>query len=1073
MLTTWKQSRTSVEFPPTTASDHGRGESARKKKQSRRSQHDEEAATTHAAPDVAFGVHFVHPLAHTSLFHQDRADSSTVGGKHKRRKFNNDNTNGGNVVTETEPILCLTSPHRVVFMDRGEGVTSSTGGNLMESKSRNYVARPGACSRFSLRGTVGPQKAVSATDGTFAGIYPSGAQYDPASNLIYAIRNGGADIAIWTAAPSSTLPGPDDDAAEGETSGDVTNGKHLNAKKRKPHQKSDFGSSVDALISVRLRIPVGKNAVTLTPFTIPTPTSKGMAPKVAVGAAGCCVDGSIWVAIRFHSNETCGTFQILTVDKSSIEENEANGAKSGGKSTKRRKSVADVNDECEKNGWKLLDSRVSGTIDKESVLLTIQSVILSEDKSEVAFRTQQVRIDNKQSDENHASVHIERFVKQNILQLGKSESDVAVKLDADSLLIVHKKKDGRWMFTSVNLSGPDGAVINSTRTFPLPLDQVKCETVFSFGRVGKDIIAVLIKCRRNCPEAIVMSLRVIDIRRKAELSSVCWVEGDVSKIEDTSSTKDSRLTKMLHDKPCRAMITNELDGSIALLTTSKGGSLVIVSSKVQLSSSTPESAPMASTFASLATALRLVATSASPPVEARALTPTARLDSNLAKAISKEADVIPNQSVVYDAADSVLTSKLLVSSAKELIERAGSSAGDKMLTNGKSKKVPEASETSAQKISWKQVYQDCCVLITKSKGGKRNLSKRMSNGTKHDATTAKEFDPVTTFEMPKGFAEMAFKETAAVLLSLSGVTAVAKQNEFLEVTREATGVLVDILQTNHISARTDYGFGSLHREHAFLSILRACPSVSSLTDVGNKNIGKLHALDAMLNHVLDIPESALVSILRLLIRSVSVDDVVAYYATATETSKRGIALLNRYKAMSDAQEDERSQIGTKLLSEAILDFTSKVVTYSRCNHSFLTKAMRDSINTSGEVETLLLTLSKLLRVGGTRKLQEDGSDSSKQVHLSSGTIQWITALTDAHMSTILTITNDGGLVIDRIQRAVRSAMAQSEFANELRKISDLVMIGGESTNFVAKSAAQNLSPTDTAIVPYTVERLAF
>jgi hypothetical protein len=77
------------------------------------------------------------------------------------------------------------------------------------------------------------------------------------------------------------------------------------------------------------------------------------------------------------------------------------------------------------------------------------------------------------------------------------------------------------------------------------------------------------------------------------------------------------------------------------------------------------------------------------------------------------------------------------------------------------------------------------------------------------------------------------------------------------------------------------------------------------------------------------------------------------------------------------------------------------------------------------------------------------------------------------MSTILTITNDGGLVIDRIQRAVRSAMAQSEFANELRKISDPATIGGGSTNFVAKSSAQNLSPTDTAIVPYTVERLAF
>ncbi|KAL3764604.1 hypothetical protein ACHAW5_000479 [Stephanodiscus triporus] len=959
-------------------------------------------------------------------------------------------------------------------MDRGgESGTSSPGGNLIESKTRNYVARPGTSSRFSLRGgAVGRQKTAGATDGTFAGVYPPGAQYDTAADLIYAIRNGGADVAIWTAAPSSTLPGPDDYAVDGEGIGDVTNGKQLHAKKRKPHQQRDTVTSADALVSVRLRIPGGKNAATLTPFTIPTSSSKGMAPPAAVGAAGCCEDGSIWVAIRFRSNENWGTFQILIVERSSNDEMEANGARSDMKSTKRRKAAADVNDEHEKNGWRILDSCATGTMDNASVLLTIQSMMLSRDKAEVSFRTHQVRINNNDNEEQHASVHIERFAKQNILQLETSESDVAIKLYADSLLIVHRKKNGRWMFTSVNLSGSDGALIDSTRTFPLPLDQMECATVFSFGRVGKDIIAILIKCRGNCPEAFLMSLRVIDFRRKAELSSVSWVEGDVSMIDDTSSIKDSRMTKMLHDKPCRAMITNELDGSIALLTSSKGGSLVIVSSKVQLSSSTPQSAPMASTFVSLASALRLVATSLSPPGEARALTLMAGLNSNLSK-ISSGADVFPNQNVVYDATDIFVASELLVSSAKQLIKHAESSARNRLLTNGNSKKVSNASdETNAHSISWKQVYQDSCTLITKIKGEKHNHSKRMVNGIKRGVSTVKTL-PVTTYDIPKGFVEMAFKETAAVLLSLHGATAPANnQSEFRGVSQEAACVLVDVLQTNHISARADYGLRSLHREHVFLSILRACPSVS-LTDAGSKTVGKLHVLDAMLKHVLDVPESALVSILRLLIRNASVDDAVTYYATAPETSKRGIVLSNRYKAMSDTQEDERNHIGAKLLSEAVLDFTSKVVTYSSCNHSFLTKAMRDSINTSGEVETLLLTLSKLLRVGGTRELQEEVNDSSKQVNLSLGTIQWITALTDAHMGTILTITNNGGLVIDRIQRAVRSAMAQSEFASELRKILDHVITGGDSMNFEAKYVDHNSSPTDTAIMPYTVERLAF
>jgi hypothetical protein len=1070
MLTTWKQSRTSLEYP-TATSYHGGGESSRDEKKSRKSQHE----------DVPFGAHFVHPLARNSLVHQVRADSSTVGGKHKVRKLNNDTKNGGgNAIVDAEPILCLTSPHRVLFMDGVDGSgsgtsTASSGGTMIESKSRNYVARPGAGSRFALRGTLGRMTSAGddAIDGTFAGNCPTGAQYDPSSNLVYAIRNGGAEIAIWTAAPSSTLPGPDDDAVDGEGGrGEDTNGKHLNGQKRKlPRQKRDVDSYADGLVSVRLKIPGGKNAMTLTPFSIPNPSSKRMAPSAAVGAAGCCEDGSIWVAIRFHSNETCGTFQIMTVEKSSIEKRETNGTKSGMKSSKRRKAGGDANDEREENGPKLLNSHATGTIDKESVLLTIQSVILSEDTVKVAFRTHQVRIINKDSDEKLGAIRVEGFATQNILQLDTSESDVAVKLDIESLLIVHRNKEGRWMFTSVNLSGSDGAMLNSMRTFPLPLDQMKWETVFSFGKVSKDIIAVLIKCRRNCPEHIIMSLRVIDIRRKAELSSVSWVEGDVSMIDDINLIKKSRLTKMLHDKPCRAMITNAVDGSIALLTSSKGGSLLIFSSKLKVASSTVQSTLKASPYPSLAAALRLVATSALPSVEISEITPTAWLSSGLAMATS--ADIIHYQSAAYDTADIFAATKLLTSSAKDSIEHLRSRAGNRLITNGNSKKVSNTNETGTHSISWKQVYQDCCMMITKPKGGKHDHSKKMINGIKHGVTTVKTLDPVTTRELPKGFVEVAFKESAALLLSLNEAKATAtNQNEILEFSQEVSCVLVDVLQTNHISARADYGFGSL-REHAFLPILHACPSAIS-TDVENKTVGKLHVLDALLNHVLDIPESALVSILRFLIRNVSIDDVVTYYSIiAPETSKRGIALSNRYKAMPDIQEDERNQIGTKLLSEAVLDFTSKIVTYSSCNHSFLTKAMRDSIDSDGEVEALLLTLSKLLRVGGTRKLQESMNDSSKHVNLTSGTIQWITALTDAHMGTIVSITNDGGLVIDRIQRAVRSAIAQSELANELRKISDLVMTGGSSKNFEATQVAENSGRTDTAIVPYTVERLAF
>jgi hypothetical protein len=260
-----------------------------------------------------------------------------------------------------------------------------------------------------------------------------------------------------------------------------------------------------------------------------------------------------------------------------------------------------------------------------------------------------------------------------------------------------------------------------------------------------------------------------------------------------------------------------------------------------------------------------------------------------------------------------------------------------------------------------------------------------------------------------------------------------------------------------------------------------------MTDARKKGIlvGKLHFIDAMLEHVRDIPEGVLVSIVRFVLRNVTVEDVVTYYSTVTQetASSKGIRLSNQYKDTTDAQEDGQKQaVGTRLLSEAVLDFTSKMVTYSNCNHSFLSKAMQERIKSDGEVETLLLTLSKLLKLGSTRKLlREDNDDSSpddnphsNQVSLSLGTINWITALTDAHMGTILKMTNEGGLVIDRIQRAVRSAMAQSEYANELREISDLMMSGdAKADNLVTKSSLAQSKSNDTAIAPYTIERLAF
>lgn len=1063
MLTTWKQTRTTIEYPRSNGNLHIE-ESTKQKKKSKKSQTaaEDEDITQDDDKVVVMGAQFIPPLSHHSSFHRERANlssSSLSKSSKKRRKINHDPS------MDKEPILCITSPHRVVFMkDKGEKSSSSNTSmdhvSLIESKSRTYVARPGASSRFFLRGNIG-QHASTGTDedgaaAAFAGMMPPGAQYDPAFNLMYAIRNGGAEVVIWSAVPSSILPGPDDDVLDVDGAGSRINGS--SGRRNTVHTTEALESSVDAAIACRLKLPEGKNAVTLTPFSIQPSSLGGKETLDAVGAGGCCEDGTIWLAIRHQSGRMCSKFQILIVDGSSNEVVEANSAsRSGVKATKRRKTSNAV----KKGGWRLLDSSAIGTIDNSSLSITVQSVLLSEDNAQVVYRSHQLRVDSKGDADAHTTVHIERFTTQNILQLDKPARDIAVKLDtdADSLLIVHGEGKGRWMVSSVNLSESDGALIDSMRTFPLPVDHnVQSATVFSFGMVGRNIVAVLMKSQRSTSKPSVMLLRVIDFRRKAELSSMCWLEGDDKSTEepDPSFNIVPRI-KMLNDKRCHAMVTNASNGSIALMTTTNEdtGLLHIVYSKLDVGSAGVENAPSASGCTSLASALRFAALSGP--------TQTTRWPSlNIVK--TREADHTVQRKTVGDALDKAC--KLLTTSAKELIQHTGSSTvGNGAIVNGKGRK---GSKSSAHSISWREVYQDCFTLVSIANGNGVDISKTTVNGIKDGATNT------SAVEVPKSFFEVAFKETANILLSFrrAGSPTIS---QIEEVIRDATSVLLEILRTRLISSRRDYGVRFNSREHIFLSILHACPTIS-VAENGLGNVGKLHVMNAIMENVQDIPEGVLVSILRFLLRNVSVEDVVAYYPSASDTSERGLKLLNQYNAKSsDGQEESHNRIGTKLLSEAVLDFTSKIVTYSNCNQSFLTNAIRVSFTTSGEVETLLLTLAKLLRVGRPQLFQEGCDAAMKKCGPSLGAIQWITALTDAHMCTILKISNEGGMVIDRIQHAIRSAMAQSEFANEVRELLNLFSVVGEgSTNREAKPNSTSISmPKETAVLPYTVERLAF
>ena len=264
----------------------------------------------------------------------------------------------------------------------------------------------------------------------------------------------------------------------------------------------------------------------------------------------------------------------------------------------------------------------------------------------------------------------------------------------------------------------------------------------------------------------------------------------------------------------------------------------------------------------------------------------------------------------------------------------------------------------------------------------------------------------------------------------------------------------------------------LNGDNVFISILKA----SLDEEAPSKSIGALHVIGAMLKHVRDIPERVLVFTERFVLRNVCVSDVVAYYSQSSSAlkgrglSKKGVKLANQYIEIKTA--DKKDVLASKLLSEAVLDLTSQIVSYSKCNHSFLSKAMRDVLSSSGEVETLLLTLAKILRsCDGASPQSYTGG-----VSLCSGAIYWVSALTDAHLGTILNISNEGGLVIERTQSAVRSTMAQSDLANELKEISDRIAGGivaisaSKAKKSVVVRSARSL---EAAIAPYSTERLAF
>jgi len=1070
MLTKWKKFSTSLEIPPQTspngALNHSEG-SARKKKEKYRK------SLTHNQSSISssgIAASFVQPLACDDPSYQERVNSTAENSK-KRRKSHRGKAEGlgkdgshGNH-HDVEPILCITSPHRVVFMGRknvGAKGLDGVGVSLIESKTNSYVARPGTGSQFFIRDTE---------VGCFSGMVPAGAQYDPSSNFTYALRQGGAELAVWSAVPSSVLTGPDDELPGSMRNG-INNNQAKNAdatrdnneKKRKTlGYVNDFVSSDDEISIHHLQFPTGKKALSLTPFHIPK--SNDSTATLAFGAAGCCEDGSVWVASR-HSKSS-SQFELTVVNDFIVKNAVENGDR---KISRKMKSTEAKSTLSEENiGWKVIESNVVGAcpIDEKrgsmtncnaEFVLLVQSVVISEQRSEVQCRHFQLRVGvgkdnhNRQTNESKDSPSylVEKMTHQKILTLQEnSDTKVAAKISADgkSLSIVHGQRERGWMFTSVALSIESGAVANSISSFPIPgcvpggrVDLVNSATVLSFGRLGGNIFAILTKLSGSSD--LLYSLSIVDVRKKAELFTSVWSEGcHIDGVDATS--KKGPLAKLLQDKRCVAMITNELDGSISLFASPHNGkgTLDIICSKFDGNGSSHRQALAEGTLAS---ALRVVASSSV---------------------------MISKQGITLDAAKPAPIRNLTIPGIVEIAELNQSmdlnslNAACLLITDASSKLIDffTNAECNSQReengnigtsipISWSASYHQGLNILSRVHTSSKAMKK----------------------DVPIEFIESAFKSSITILLSLKNPLEMSNLKKKVHAAlQEVTSVLLEVIKSGHVSARKDYGFGSKYKGNIFLSMLRACPSgISNLESI------RMEIISAMLEHIRDIPEQLLVSILRFVLRYVETDDFVTYYSKESVSGKTSlVARLSKqymeliakvpHKADSQQYVDEEKNLASRIMSLAVLDITSKIITYSRCNHSFLTKAMRDGLKSNAEVETLLITLSKLLQCGGGHDAMVSFKGGTT---LSVGAVEWISALTDAHLGTMLKISLGGGLVIDRIQSAVRSALAQSEFSNEAKEMLDHIEMVTEHADTMTDESSPSLRETT---VLYSTERLAF
>jgi hypothetical protein len=399
------------------------------------------------------------------------------------------------------------------------------------------------------------------------------------------------------------------------------------------------------------------------------------------------------------------------------------------------------------------------------------------------------------------------------------------------------------------------------------------------------------------------------------------------------------------------------------------------------------------------------------------------------------------------------------------------------ISNGKTNKKVLA-KTSVKPDHWRNAFFNGMTMIQKAKNPSDDVKAMngLINGLKSEHKQIKK-----PKEQSQHYVTVAFTRTVMILMALHRKlkSLSADDSQVLEkIRQEAILVLLEVLQSNCLQSRAELDVKIPEGGNAFMQLFKVCPSVLLLNEDCPSSVGALDILNAILHHVQDLSERLLVILIRFVLRCVTTYDVTSYYSKGPSShtvlkSPKGSKLARRLQQLCSGETDDQTkdlkrELETKLLSEALLEFTSKIVRYSTCNPSLLSKSMKD-ILTTAEVETVLVTLSKLLKLGDDTIGQKECSSHSS---LYTGVIDWISSLTDAHTSNIIKVSDEGSLVVNRIAADVRSAVNQTAAANDLMELSDRIIDSFSEQKGKKLSAGIKTTKT-TSIAAYTIERLVF